>query len=90
MDKNQISDIYFKYRDNFLSLIGHLQNQSSSYQTQLGKRKDMLTSTEQNLRSQITQLEEQLGLKPDRFILEAGSLAAIARSISSTLGSPMV
>ena len=36
------------------------QNQSSSYQTQLGKRKDMLTSTEQNLRAQITQLEEQL------------------------------
>ena len=37
-----------------------LQSQSQTYQSQLGKRKEMMDNTEQNLRAQISQLENQL------------------------------
>ena len=37
-----------------------LQSQSDTYQSQLGKRKEMMDTTEQNLRAQISQLESQL------------------------------
>ena len=57
-----------------------LQNQSSSYQKQLTRRREHLDSTEQALRDQLEQVEKQLSHARDTVNSQVSAGAVLTRS----------